>query len=722
VRFSPETTNLIWPANGVLLAYLLLAPRKQRNAYLLVGVTALAAGCALANIRWQLNLLFTALNMTEVLIDSVLLRRWSTGRPRFTERAYLIRFIAFAVLAGPVVTGMLYATISAQWPHLPSGLVILRWASIDGLGAAVATPGFVAFLRTRFRKALVIRSNWVYLLLTVIITFLMFAQDRVPLHFILFPLLLLILFRMGLGSAAMATLYIAMVGSWYTLRGRGAFGFPYTFSALDPAIVFQMQLARAMLVLYCVSVVLENQKRTERRLRKIAALHALITENSHDAIILADLKGRRKYVSSASWSIGGWMPEEVMKQGSFDLIHPDDRLRAQATVKSLGVSCESASMEIRVQKKNGDYTWVDSSVRVARDPNTGEPYGILNILRDISQRRRAEHLHGFYDSLMRAIHEVTLDGILVVDVDENVAAINRRFFDVWRVRGADSQANVFDPDKKTPDQRLLAQCVDLTMDPAAFSARVRELYADRYADDSCHIELSDGRTLERYTTGLRSNSGTYLGRVWFFRDITDRKHAEKQLQDAYRSVEILAVTDALTGLANRRQFDHCLATEWRRGLRDGKPLSLLLIDADLFKSFNDNYGHLQGDNCLRQIADSALEVVARPGDMVARFGGEEFAVILPNTLQDGASQVACAIVEALRGRKVAHKGTPFGIMTVSIGCATVIPQLGQSSASLIELADRALYNAKRTGRNRVCAGGLECYTPDERIAMGLQSA
>jgi diguanylate cyclase (GGDEF)-like protein len=322
---------------------------------------------------------------------------------------------------------------------------------------------------------------------------------------------------------------------------------------------------------------------------------------------------------------------------------------------------------------------------------------------------------------MRAIHEVTLDGILVVDNAGNIAAINRKFSDVWRGAESDLPAGAYDGTLALSDQELLSRCINMTKDPEPFIERVQQLYADPDANDSCHIELKDDRILERYTTGLRNNSGQYLGRVWFFRDVTDRIIAEKQLKEAYRAVEVLAVTDALTGLANRRQFDRCLTTEWRRAMRGRNPLSLLLIDADLFKSYNDNYGHLRGDSCLKQIAAAAQGVVTRSGDVVARFGGEEFAVILPDTLKDGAVAVADAIAEALRAHKLVHKGSPAGIMTVSIGCATLIPQLGQNSASLVELADRALYKAKGAGRNRVCTSGPECCTAEEQFALGIQN-
>jgi diguanylate cyclase (GGDEF)-like protein len=140
-----------------------------------------------------------------------------------------------------------------------------------------------------------------------------------------------------------------------------------------------------------------------------------------------------------------------------------------------------------------------------------------------------------------------------------------------------------------------------------------------------------------------------------------------------------------------------------RALRDCKPLSLLLIDADLFKSYNDTYGHLRGDGCLKQIAEAAQDVVARSGDLVARFGGEEFAIVLPNTCNSGALQLAQDVCSVMRNRELAHSANPVGVVTVSIGCATLIPQQGQHVATLIDCADQALYEAKNAGRNRAVA-------------------
>ena len=197
-------------------------------------------------------------------------------------------------------------------------------------------------------------------------------------------------------------------------------------------------------------------------------------------------------------------------------------------------------------------------------------------------------------------------------------------------------------------------------------------------------------------------SGKATGILEVARDISDRKNAEMRLQEAYAAVEMLAITDALTGLANRRRFDQCLIEEWRRGVRARSPLSLLIVDVDQFKSYNDAYGHLRGDNCLRKIAGSIQDVVSRPGDLLARFGGEEFAVILPSTDNYGAVEVAYAVSDSVRSRQLEHTGSSFGVVTVSVGCATMVPELGRDATDLIDFADQALYKAKNNGRNQVC--------------------
>jgi diguanylate cyclase (GGDEF)-like protein/PAS domain S-box-containing protein len=191
------------------------------------------------------------------------------------------------------------------------------------------------------------------------------------------------------------------------------------------------------------------------------------------------------------------------------------------------------------------------------------------------------------------------------------------------------------------------------------------------------------------------------GFVVVMRDISLRKAAEEELQRAFHMVEALASVDGLTGIANRRRFDEVLQAEWKRAQRDRTPCSLLFMDADHFKNFNDIYGHIPGDRCLRQIAEAGAQVLQRPADLVARYGGEEFAVILPDTSCDGAIAIAEQIRFAVEQLHIPHSGNSYEIVTVSIGCATQIPDTNSELSELLKAADSALYVAKSLGRNRV---------------------
>jgi diguanylate cyclase (GGDEF)-like protein/PAS domain S-box-containing protein len=196
-------------------------------------------------------------------------------------------------------------------------------------------------------------------------------------------------------------------------------------------------------------------------------------------------------------------------------------------------------------------------------------------------------------------------------------------------------------------------------------------------------------------------TGQPLGFVNVVRNISSRKAADDELNLAFSMVASLAMEDGLTGIANRRQFDDTMDRELRRARRDGSLLSLLMIDVDNFKSYNDLYGHVMGDSCLRQIAVVTQGVLHRTSDLLARYGGEEFVAVLPNTDSRGAQLVAEQIRSAVQLCQLPHSGNLHGIVTVSIGCAThrLIPE--SVGNPLLQAADDALYEAKSAGRNRI---------------------
>jgi diguanylate cyclase (GGDEF)-like protein/PAS domain S-box-containing protein len=245
--------------------------------------------------------------------------------------------------------------------------------------------------------------------------------------------------------------------------------------------------------------------------------------------------------------------------------------------------------------------------------------------------------------------------------------------------------------------------------------------------ESLFQECRSGRRSNTFSYRCRRKDGAYLwmeanlrlyndsitgepvGFVNVVRDISSRKAAEAEFHHAFHLVENLASIDGLTGLANRRRLDETMDAEWRRAIREQTPLSVLVLDVDNFKLYNDLYGHLQGDACLRQIAECARSIVHRAADLLARYGGEEFVVVLPNTDSIGAQALAEQIRSAIEQLDGTHPANPHQRITVSIGCATQCPQRDTTADLLFAAADQALYRAKAAGRNRIEAAA-EMFT------------
>lgn len=296
----------------------------------------------------------------------------------------------------------------------------------------------------------------------------------------------------------------------------------------------------------------------------------------------------------------------------------------------------------------------------------------------------------FDRSLLRAIHEASLDGILVVDEDGVIVSYNQRFFEIWQISTDYINSNL-DENGNIPDLKLLDAVLDRLKDPKAFLQRVQALYESPHEEDHTELKLIDGIVLERHSVGLHSKEGHYLGRVWFFRDITERKQAEHALRD-------MAWHDPLTTAFSRGHFLARANEEIERAHYSNTPSGLLMLDLDHFKDINDQYGHAAGDKVL-EVVCKRWRAALRSVDLLGRIGGEEFAVLL----FDSNEHTTRLVAERLR-TLVADQPVRFGDRwincTVSGGVVMVTFDEISIQDTLIR-ADRALYRAKQNGRNRM---------------------
>lgn len=321
--------------------------------------------------------------------------------------------------------------------------------------------------------------------------------------------------------------------------------------------------------------------------------------------------------------------------------------------------------------------------------------GLAGVTRDVTEQKRIEQqLRESKDLLSLAMAGMS-DGFAMFDRAGTLVFCNAQYTEMFPLSAAARVpgANIRD----------ILRAIIRTQERKNFPTEVSEAWIEEAAtslhrDKDEQIELSNGHWLSLRTR--LTADGTALIAV---SDITVMKEAEFALRSMADQMKGLAETDGLTGLVNRRAFDQTLATAAEKSALTGEPLALMMVDVDRFKAFNDTYGHLEGDRCLKAIADCLRLAISRPGSVLARFGGEEFVVLLENTDEDEALALAEAFRTILHAKAIAHKGSEFGFVTASIGLTVKTALMAEVlPADIVRQADQRLYEAKRSGRDRVC--------------------
>jgi diguanylate cyclase (GGDEF)-like protein/PAS domain S-box-containing protein len=406
-----------------------------------------------------------------------------------------------------------------------------------------------------------------------------------------------------------------------------------------------------------------------------------------------------KYANSKCAEIHGYADPRQMEgleiRGTF--FH-EDLPPVEKTTEWVAGEGETQSRRFRIVRRDGKVRHVETFGRYTTYRGRE---AVIGMIVDITDRRKAEEDLRWKTIFLEALVDSSQDGLLVLDDHRQRVLQNTRLGEIWKMppsvadtEGKEQRLNFFMASLKNPDE-----------------LRKKLMHLDTHPQDSIRgeFELKDGAVVEAFSYPvLGKDNGEQYGRIWTFRDITEIRHYWDMLEE-------LSTTDGLTGIGNRRRFDQFLEGEWHRSMRDYSELSLLLLDIDHFKQFNDRYGHLAGDDCLRQIASVLSGTVKRAGDLVARYGGEEFACVLPATAREGALRIAGEIANEIGGLNIPHEDSPVaGHVTVSIGVATAIAGKGREYSDLLKEADQCLYYAKQQGRNRVTALPKDCNSEVER--------
>jgi diguanylate cyclase (GGDEF)-like protein/PAS domain S-box-containing protein len=387
-------------------------------------------------------------------------------------------------------------------------------------------------------------------------------------------------------------------------------------------------------------------------------------------------------------------PEDMKGKSDYDLFSEDRADESFAAEQDLMRSkIPQVEIEERLLGPDGAEHWFVTS-KVPLHDQEGAIVGLVGVTRDVTERRRLDAaLKESRNLLSRALAEMS-DGLAMFDKNGVLVFCNERYRRSFPQTGEARQAGAHLRDIL----RLVVETgeqVGVTRENG--DAWIEGILTTLHTGGEEEVALFDGQWLHVRTRPADDGSSFVV-----VSDATKIKSAETSLRKLTQQLRTLATTDGLTGLMNRRAFDAALDNEWLRASRSTKPLSLLMIDVDKFKTYNDLYGHQAGDECLRQVGRALQGLVKRAGDIAARYGGEEFVVVLPETDEDGAFFIAESIRQAIRDLAIAHTGVKRGVVTISIGLATSEGSTNLGAATdLIARADKALYTAKSAGRDRV---------------------
>lgn len=386
------------------------------------------------------------------------------------------------------------------------------------------------------------------------------------------------------------------------------------------------------------------------------------------------------YVNKGFEEITGYASEDVIgKNCRFLQGDKKDQLGLELLRKAIRerTTCE---VEIVNYRKNGEEFWNELQITPLFDAD-GQLEYFIGIQKDVTIRKKAQETLVLFEK----VFQNTMQGVIITDAYSNILLVNEAFTQITGYTLEEAQGknpNILNSGKQNY---------------TFYSNLWKEILFKGQWEGELWNKRKDGEIYPEFLniSAVRDNDGKVTNYVAIFTDITESKHRENQLAK-------LSVQDALTGIANRRKFDNFLLEKWLILTDIQEPISLILLDLDFFKLYNDRYGHQEGDYCLMQIAKTIEMSVYNKSYLVARYGGEEFAVVLPQCDAKIAREIAEKIRVDIERAAIPHEDSKIAAhVTTSCGVATMIPKSDLEPATLINQADQALYRAKNNGRNRV---------------------
>ncbi len=417
-----------------------------------------------------------------------------------------------------------------------------------------------------------------------------------------------------------------------------------------------------------------------------------------------DLAGRFLAANPATaHQVGAPNVAALIGRTDFDFFPQDVANGFRADEERVLAAGEPDTVEQMITRDDGSRQWL-STLKVPLRDQGGAVVGLLTHNHDITERKRMEDEIAESRRRLNDALEHMVDGLVMFDKDAHIVLCNDQYRAMFpasaelRVPGA-WLGDILRASITSGDQTGIGQ-----NEVEAWIRRTLDAFRQPGETD---LQMKDGRWLR-----ARVRPTADGGSLTVMTDVTQAKHAETILTDLNRRLANLASEDGLTGLTNRRGFDEALTRAFALSRRNGAPLSLLLIDVDRFKHYNDTCGHPAGDICLRTVGSLLKRTLQRPGDVAVRHGGDEFAAILPDTPEEGAVLLAETVRKKVHDLGLQHSGNPLGIVTISVGVVTMTADDAITRAEeLTARADAALYAAKAAGRDRVMTAA-----PEQRLA------